>query len=230
MTRQQGRATMGQRGETVLVAALGVVGFVFVVLGGLLAGEFDDPTLSDARDPAAIVDFYQGATFDAAYVAGVILETFGFLMLMAFVVKVADIVRGGEAGSRWAGMVVVAAMVVATVLTIVSIVALGAGTFRASNGGLSGDGYVVLADIRGIAYWLSLPAWALVYVASGALIVQLRSYPLWLGWAALIIGLGHILVSFFDSVAVWDIATGLGGLWFLAIAMAMIARPTRYST
>jgi hypothetical protein len=217
---------MESRTEVVLAASVGVVGFALSVVGGLLAGEFD-PAVGDT--PSNIVSFYQGATFDAQFVTGVILETLGFLLLMAFVVKLAYLVQSRRDRTSWPGTVIVVSVTVATVLTLVSILSLAAGTFRASNGGLTGDGYVVLTDIRQAAYWVSLPAWALVFLACGTLIVRNRSFPTWLGWAALIIGTTLLVVPFIDSVDIWDAATGLGGLWFLATALYALARPDRYS-
>lgn len=146
-----------------LAATSGAVGFVLALLGGWMAGEFDDPV---GDDSTAIVNFYQGATFDAEFVTGVVLETLGFLLIMAFIAKIADVVGGGAHEASWFGTVIVACAVVATVLTIVTIVALGSGTFRAANDSFAGDGHVVLTDVRHVAYWLSLSAWALVYLTS----------------------------------------------------------------
>jgi hypothetical protein len=107
----------------------------------------------------------------------------------------------------------------------VSISSCGAGTFRASNGGEVGDGYVVLSDLRQAAYWASLPSWALTFLISGALVARRRSFPRWLGWSALIIGLALLVAPFIDYVAVWDGATGLAVLWFVAPAVYMLVRP-----
>lgn len=217
---------MESRTEVMLAAWAGVVGFVLSVVGGLLAGEFND-RLYDT--PSDVVDFFQGAVFDAKYVIGVVLEVAAFLLIMAFLIKLAQLVQGGRDRTGWLGNVIVASVIVALVLGFVSIVGLAAGTFRASNGGLVGDGYVVLSDVRQLAYWVSLPAWALIFLTSGTLIIRRRSFPLWLGWAALLIGVMHIVVSFIDSVAAWDAATGLGGLWFVATAVHMLIRPDAHS-
>jgi hypothetical protein len=157
------------------------------------------------------------------------LETFGFLLLMAFVVALAYLVQGRRDSLGWLGTVIVASVIVATVLTLVSVFSHGAATFRTPNGGLVGDGHVVLSDIRQTAYWVSLPAWPLVFLTSGTLIVRTRSFLPWLGWAALIIGAAFFVVPFIDSVDVWDAATGLAGLWFLATAIFMLAQPNRYA-
>lgn len=217
---------MDSRTEVLFAAWIGVVGFVFTVVGGLLAGEFNDPGLST---PSDIVDFYKGATFDAGYVTGVVLETVGFLLVMAFIVKFAEVVQGRGDKAGWFGTVIVASVIVATVLTFVSEAGLAAGTFRASHGGLVGDGYVVLSDVRQLAYWISVPAWALIYLTGGMLIVQMRSFPSWLGWAGVFIAIAHLVVLFFDSVAVWDVATSFGGLWLVVAAVHMLVRPGRYS-
>jgi len=217
---------LDSRFEVRFAAWLGVVGLALTVAGGLLAGEFSD-TVGDS--PSAIVEFYQGAAFDAGYVTGVVVETVGFLLVLAFVVKFAEVVSGGRDKAGWLATIVAVAATVATVLTFVSEAGLAAGTFRASHGGLVGDGYVVLADVRQFAYWVSLSAWALVYVTSGALMVRMRSFPPWLGWVGVGIGGAHLVVSFSDSVAVWDAATGVGGIWLVVSAVIMLVRATRYA-
>lgn len=211
--------------QVFLSGLVGVVGFALTVVGGLLAGEFDEAI---GGAPSVIIDFYQSATFDAQFVTGVILETLGFLLLMAFVVALAYVAQGRDRAG-WLGTVVVASVIVATVLALVAILSYGAGTFRASNGGLVGDGYVVLSDVRETAYWVSLPAWALIFLTNGTLIVRTRSFRPWLGWSAVIIGVALLVVPFINSVDTWDVATGLGILWFLATAVHMLARPDRYS-
>lgn len=217
---------MASRAEVVLAAWAGIVGFALSVVGGLLAGEFND-RLYDT--PSDVVDLFQGTVFDAKYVIGVVLEVAAFLLIMAFLIKLAEVVQGSRARTGWPGNVIVASVIVGLVLGFVSVVGLAAGTFRASNGGLVGDGYVVLSDVRALAYWVSLPAWALLFLTSGTLTIRRKSFPAWLGWTAVLIGVMHIVVSFIDSVAAWDAATGLGGLWFVATAVYMLVRPGRYS-
>lgn len=217
---------MESRTQTLLAGWIGVVGFALAIVGGLLAGEFDDPSRAET---SAIVDFYQGTSFDAGFVTGAILETLGFLLLLAFVAKLADAIRGWS-GTSWIGTVALASVIIATILTILAIVSLGAATFRSGSGGFTADGYVVLTDVRDAVYWLSLPAWALVYLTIGTEMVRIQSHRVWLGWVALVIGAGHIVAPFIDSVDLWNAVTGLGGLWFLAVAVHMLASPDRYST
>lgn len=219
-------AVMESRIEVVVAAWAGIVGFAFGIVGGLLAGEFDTAV---GGTPPVIIDFYESAAFDGAFVTGVILETLGFLLLMAFVVGLAHAVQGRRERAAWLGHVIMALVIVATVLTLVSVFSHGAATFRASNAGLVNDGYVVLYDLRMTAYWVSLPAWGLILLTSGTLVVHEASFPFWMGWAAIPIGLALLVVPFIDSVDVWDGATGLTVLWFLTTAVYMLVRPDRYS-
>jgi hypothetical protein len=217
---------MESRTEVILTAWVGIVGFALTMVGGLMAGEFD----SAGATPSDIADLYESSSFDAQFVTGVILETLGFLLLMAFVAGLAHALYDSKHGAGWLGRVIVALVIVATVLTLVSVFSHGAATFRAANGGLVGDGYVVLYDIRHTAYWVSLPAWGLILLAGGTLIVRMRSFTLLIGWAALPIGVALLVVPFIDNVDVWDAATGLAVLWFMATAVYMLVRPDRYSS
>jgi hypothetical protein len=214
------------RTEAVLAAWAGIVGFALSVVGGLIAGEFDTAIGGTRSD---IVDAYQGATFDTQYVAGVILETLGFLLLMAFVLKLGHVLAGRRDMRGWLGTVIGASVVVSTVLTLVAVASRAAAIHRASNGGFAGDGYVVLADMALTAYLVSLPVWGLILLTGGTLVVRTQSFPLWLGWTALPMGGFLVVVPFIDAVDVWDAATGLAVLWFLAIAVYMLTRSNRFA-
>lgn len=210
---------MESRTEAKLAGISGVLGFALTVIGALMTGDLEVV----GTDSEAIIDFYRTASFDAGYRTGVILETLGFLLILAFVAKLATDVDVSDVGSRWLGSVTVASAVVATALTIVTIAAFSAATFRSSHGGLGGDSYVMLEDVRNTAYWLSLMAWAFIYLASGTAIVRRRTFPVWLGWAAIGLGVVHLVLLFLPS-STWDIPVGLGGLWLFAVAVVMLAR------
>jgi hypothetical protein len=155
-------------------------------------------------------------SFDAAFAIGAILETSGFLLLMAFVAQLAESTRGWS-GTRWTGTVALASVIVATVLTILAVVALSATTLLADRGGAVDDGYVVLSDVRLAVYWLSLPAWALVFLTIGSDMARMP-HRVVLGWVARVVGAGLLVVMFIESVGLWGAVTGVGGLWLLATA------------
>lgn len=216
---------MESKREVLLVAWIGLVGLVLTVVGGALADEF----ALVVDDAPSIVDFFQDATFDAQYVTGVILETAGFLLVMVFLIAFAHAAEGRIEQGKWLRNVIGGAVTAATVLTLLSVALHAAGTYRAANGGFAGDGYVLVVDVAIAAYWVSLPAWALVLAAAGVLIIRRRSFPLWLGWAAFAIAVALMVVSFFDSVEAWDAVTGLAGLWWLTTAVYMLARSDRFT-
>lgn len=215
---------MGPKMESRLAGIAGVVGFALTLIGGVLAGEF---AATEVTDAAAVVDHFSGVSADAAFVVGMVLETLGFLLLLTLLAGLARAVGGRKDRAGWLGSVILVSAVVAMVLTCLSIASLGAATFRGGHEGLPGDGFVVLSDLRFLAYWVSLPVWALVYLASGTVIVRARSFPLWFGWIAVIIGVLHVVLPF-TPPSMWDIVTGLGGLWMVVAAVLMIANPERY--
>lgn len=190
-----------------------------------MSGDLEAPV---GGDSAAIIEFFEGLDYSPALVAGIVLGTLGLLMMMAFVSYAARVLVGLPDKAPWAGGVIVASVVVATTLTIVSTVASGAGAFRTAHGGLGPDGYVVLSDLRFAAYWLSLVAWAMLYLAMGAAMVRAQTYPLWLGWAGIVIGLAHLVLPFLPA-SMWDFGVIVGALWIVVIAAFMLVRPARYS-
>lgn len=215
---------MEARMESRLAGVAGVAGFALTLIGGGLAGEFATPA---GTDTAAVVAHFGGRSADAAFTVGMILETLGFLLILALLAGLARAVGGREDRAGWLGSVIVVSAVVAIVLTCLSIVSLGAAAFRGGHGGFPGDGFVVLSDLRLVAYWVSLPVWALVYLASGTVIVGVRSFPSWFGWTAVVLGALHVVLPFAPT-STWDVVTGLGGLWMTVAAVLILVRPGRY--
>lgn len=216
---------MGSRTATLVMATAAMVGFVLSMVGAVIAGDLEVPA---GAESTVVVEYYQGVDYDAAVASGVVLETLGLLLMMVFVGHVARVVGGNPDWASWAGTTIVASVVVATVLTVFSIVALGAAAFRTAHGGLTHDGYIVLSDLRFVAYWLSLVAWALVYLAMGFAMVRSRTYPIWLGWTGIVIGIAHLVLPFLPS-SVWDPGVIAGALWVVVIAAIMLVRPASYS-
>lgn len=216
---------MGSRVATLGMATAAIVGFVLGMVGSVIAGDLGAPV---GGNPTDIVEFYQSLDYGATLAAGIVLETLGLLLMMAFVSYLARVVGGRPDETPWAGTLIVASVVVATTLTIFSVVALGAGAFRAAHGGLAQDGYVVLSDLRFVAYWLSLPAWALVYLPAGAAMIRARTFASWLGWVGIAIGLAHVVLAFLPA-STWDIGVVIGAFWVVVIAGVMLVRPGNYS-
>lgn len=214
---------MASRAEIRLAGASGVVGMVLVVLGGILAGEFEEPL---ERDPAVIVEFYRGTELAGLVLIGVLLETVGFLLVMGFLAVVADTVAGTPTTVRWTSRLVLTAAVVATVLAIIAVACLLAGMHRAEHGGMADDGYLVLSDLRFASYQLGILAWALLFLSAGAAMVWHRTYPPWLGWAGVVVGAAHLVAPVIDA-ATWDPITGLGGVWLLVTGLILLLRPER---
>lgn len=212
---------MGQR----LAGAAGLIGFTLLMVGATLDGEFATPPSDDA---SATAGHFAATSADAAFVAGLTLEALGLLLLLGLLSEVAHLVAGGHDAARWLGSVALASAVVATTLTLLAVAAFGAATFRAGHGGVGGEGLVVLSDLRHVVSWVSLPVWAAVYLSAGAGMVRGGAFPSWFGWVALGVGALHLAVPFL-SPSLWDLATGLGGLWMVAAAALLLFRPPRPS-
>jgi hypothetical protein len=194
----------------------------------LMTREADQPSWTDA--PATIVAFYKGASFDAGFMTGVLLEAASFVLLLVILAKVADLLGGVDGSSRWVGWLIVGALVLEMAFGIFGYLApYVAAVFRADHGGLSDAGYLALHDLRFAFYWLDLVVLPFWMVPLGIAIIRVRIFPSWIGWA-FIVNAVALVPTLYLSVDIWDPVSGLPSIWVLALAILMIVRPERYSS
>jgi hypothetical protein len=192
-----------------------------------LTREADQPSWTDS--PQAIVAFYQGASFNPAFMTGMLMEGASFALLLVILAKVADLVGGADGGSRWVGWLIVAGAALEMAFGIFGYLAtLMAGVFRADHGGLSDTGYLVLHDLRFAFYWLDLVVLPLWMVPLGVAIIRTRPFPSWLGWAFIVTAVA-LLPTLYLPVDLWDPVSGLPSIWILIMSVMLIRRPERYS-
>jgi len=220
------------RGTRLGVLVAGWAGVLHVALAIIppfaLTREADQPSWTDS--PQAIVAFYQGASFDPAFMTGALMEGASFALLLVVLAKVADLVAGADGGSRWIGWLIVGGAALEMAFGIFGYLAtLMAGVFRADHGGLPDAGYLVLHDLRFAFYWLDLVVLPLWMVPLGVAIVRTRFFPSWLGWA-FIVNAVAVLPALYLPVDIWDPISGLPSVWILIMSAMMIRRPERYSS
>ena len=191
-----------------------------------LDGKADQPS-SNQLAPA-IIAFYQGASFDPAFMTGVLMEGASFALLLVVLAKVADLVGGADGGSRWIGWLIVAGAALEMAFGIFGYLA----TLMAGSSGPITEGCPTRATSscttcasRSLARPRVLPLWM---VPLGVAIIRTRFFPPWLGWA-FIVNAAALLPTLYLPVDLWDPVSGLPSVWILVMAAMMIRRPERYS-
>jgi hypothetical protein len=177
--------------------------------------------------PSDIVAFYEASAFDGRLLVGVMLVAIGYLLLLAFMAYLADIL-GDAGGGDWVGGLIVGLTVVTAVVTLGYAGTYATAVFWASHGGLSADGYLVLHGVSFAFYWLALPVGAVSGIVLGSAIVITRRFPIWLGVMILAIAAAQ-LVAMFGSPDVWNVTSGLPYLTALTLAVLVLRHLDHYA-
>lgn len=219
-------AAIGTRRGTLVAGIAGVLWPLLALARVPLTGALDQPSWTD--DPADIVEFYEGRSFDGAFILGIWLVAVAYALFLVFAAKLADLLGGVDGGSRWVGYVIIGGAAIDTAMVYAYLAPFGTAVFWAGHDGLSADAYLALHGLSFGFLWLELVTITVWMGALGTAIVVTRVFPAWLGWLLLANAAG-CLVAFFLPYAVWAVAGGLVYLWILIAAILMLIRIDDYS-
>jgi hypothetical protein len=208
----------------------GLAGILFAVLSLArvpLTGEIGLPFWGAST--AEVVDFYQGLSFDASFMAGFGMVTVGWLLYLVFIAKFSTIVGNVDGGSPWVGRGIVGLAVINVGLIFPYLIAMSTGANLADAGGVGPDSLLILHGVVNGVLWFALLTDALLWAVIGATILISRAFPRWLAIAVVITAVLEI-VAFFGPVEMWTVVGGLVYLWTLLLAIIMLIRADRYST
>ena len=219
---------VGGRQGTLVAGLAGVLGFVITIIGGTIAGEFDIP--EPTASPATVAEYYRTLDFDQMY-WGISVEMLGYLLLVVFSVKLAHVLGAAERGSGWGGLLVLAGAVMIWAVGFASYAPLLVGGYRATHGGLSDEGYLLLNDMQAAFYPIWLFMAGLFILPAGIIMLRTALFPHWLGWAGVALGPALFLVGVLapTSLRLADLVAGLWAVWILAAAIVMLARLDTFS-
>lgn len=208
----------------------GLAGVLWAVLSFArlpLTGEANLP----ARDapPDQIVGFFQGLSFDSAFIVGIGLVTIGWALLPVFIAFVADLVGRIDRALRWVGLLALAGAILEVGVTASYLATFGTGAFWASHGGPGADAYVTLHGFSGSLLWLDSILLALWLVPLGVAIIVTRLFPRWLGWALVATAVGSMVSFFLGSEVLVNVFGGIPYVWILIVGVLMLVRSERYS-
>lgn len=196
--------------------ALAGAGFVALILvGNGLSGD----AAPVGYDPPAQLEYLResaGTTRDTIALA---LELAGFALFPFFLARLWAQLRAADEG----GAVLPMAVVVSGVTMLA--VKLGSGpeiiTLSDRADRLSADQVQQLLDVNSAAFVLSFLPFGVLLAAAGLAAVRNGGLPTWLGWAAVVLGIGNALASVTDPDAPMVIPFLLGLVWVVVASVVM---------
>lgn len=213
------------RGGLLIAAWSAVLGTVLSFARAPLTGEFDLPQTSGP--PEAIIGFFRGSNFDAAFVGGMVMACIGWLLYLVFIAKVADLLQAVDVKYRFVGYLMMGGTVLNIGTTLGYVATLTVGVSSATGAGVGTDVLVILFGFIWTLIYLGTLVWALVAIPMGYAVVRTAFIPRWMGWAILII-LAANLAANFMPFEVSSVTGGLPYLWMLTAGMMLLIQSNRY--
>ena len=179
--------------------------------GGVPEPDFDAPL-------AGIQEYY-ATRVPTRYAIGAYLLVLALLALLWFVCGLATSLRRRLTGREW-----LPAVVLASGAVIVGAVLLGAGqaaAFRA-DAGLDPQVARFAFDVSSVTFANTWVAFGSLCVASGWAILAGRAQPRWLGWWALVAGVGFVASRAVWTSYLWLVPYALFWLWLLVVSTRML--------
>ena len=212
------------RGGLLIAGWSAVLGTILSVARAPLTGEFDLPETT--ASPEAIVGFFRGASFDAAFVGGMVMACIGWLLYLVFIAKVADLIQAIDVKNRFVGYLMMGGTVLNIGTTLGYVATLSVGVSSASGEGVGNDVLVVLFGLMWTFIYLGTLVWALVAIPMWYAVVGTAYIPRWMGWAILIIFVANLAANF-TPLEVSSVTGGLPYLWMLTAGVMLLIRSNR---
>ena len=203
-------------------AALGLTAVALVLSGfALLAAQ--ESTL---RAPADMVaDFYADAPL-VRMLAGGLLQSAGFVLLLPFVVALTERLRAdGATGRLLPATARSAATVYVTLCLAPGLSAGGAALWLAHSGPVDAGVLHAVNLLRIFSYFVALLPWAAFLVAVGISAVVSRRLPRWAGWSAIAIGAPLAATVPVAASDLTNVLGLLGLLWIVPVAVHLLRHP-----
>ena len=210
------------RRATRIGAALGIAAITLIVAGFALVAAAE----STLRAPADVVaDFYTGAPL-IRMLAGGLLQSAGFVLLLPFVATLTDRLQGnGATGRLLSGTARSAATVYVTLCLAPGLSAGGATLWLAHHGPVDAGVLQALNLLRIFSYFVALLPFAAFLVAVGISAVVSRRLPRWAGWSAIAIGAPLAATVPVAASNLTNLLAMLGLLWIVPVAVHLLRSP-----
>jgi hypothetical protein len=216
---QQPIAAKRWRTMSVATGIAGLASLVLVVVSQslLLAGQ----TEPDFDAPAAEILLFLEAQDKTLFAVGSYLGLLAVTAMAWFVAGLSAVLRQAEGDPAWRSAVALASGII-----FVALVMTGGwqiGQFRLDDG-LDPQLAQFAFDLGNLGFansWIALGSFML---AAGWIIVDSRSLPAWLGWWALVAGVGFLIARAIWLSAVWLIPYALFWVWIVVVCVQLVMR------
>jgi hypothetical protein len=199
-----------------ITAVTGLISVVLLFTSIIALAARDEPPFTASNEEARA--YFAKIAVGWAQTA-IALSSVAAIGILWFVVGLTLLLRRVEGDPPWRSTIALASGVLLTAYT-----ALDASTDAASFGGADLDpavaGYAFDVGSLGFANaWLALASFA---VCAGWVVVATGIFGRWLGWWAIISGLGLALSRFFWTAEIWLIPYLLCWLWMIIVCVRLL--------
>lgn len=215
-------ATAAERRATRTGAASGIAAVALVLAGFALLAAPE----STLRAPAGVVaDFYSDASL-VRVLAGGLLQSTGFVLLLPFAVALTGHLRGhGVSGRLLPDTARSAVTVYVTLCLAPGMAAGGAALWLAHSGPVDAGVLHALNLLRIFSYFVALLPFAAFLVTVGASAVVSHRLPRWAGWSAIAIGAPLAATVPVAASNLTNLLGMLGLVWIVPVAVHLLRSP-----
>ena len=211
-----------ERRATRTGAALGLAAVALILAGFALIAAPE----STLRAPADVVARFYAEAPLVRMLAGGLLQSVGFVLLLPFAVALTDRLRGsGATGGLLPATARSAASVYVTLCLAPGLSAGGAALWLAHSGPVDPGLLYAVNLLRIFSYFVALLPFAAFLVAVGISAVASRRLPRWAGWSAVAIGAPLAATVPVAASNLTNLLGMLGLLWIVPVAVHLLRHP-----
>jgi hypothetical protein len=197
----------------------GIIGLAsfLLVLGPIIAASSQEPGFTG--DAAAVQNFFRSSSGAAAAI-GVYLTTIGLVGQLWFAVGLGLLMARAEGPPPWRSAIAAVSALAFVVLNLNGV--WQAASNRAD--GLTPELALFAFDAGNLAFansWVAMGSFAL---ASGLVMLTGRFLRPWLGWLAVLAGVGLILSRLVWTNSVWFFPYAIFWIWMIIISIRLLRR------
>jgi len=197
-----------------VTGAMGLASFV-LILGPIIAASGQEPGFDG--DPSAVQNYFRSITsFGTSF--GIFLTTVGLVGMIWFAVGLAVLMARAEGRPAWRSAIVAASGISFGVLNLNGY--WQAAAHRADS--LPPELAVFAFDVGNLAFansWVAMGSFAL---AGGLVMLTGRFMRRWLGWAAVVAGVGLILSRVDWTSSIWFFPYAIFWIWTITVSVRLL--------
>ncbi|QZY29671.1 DUF4386 family protein [Nocardioides coralli] len=199
-----------------IAGALALVHVALIPVGIALQG---GPLFADGRE--GIVDSYAEGDLTRSFTGGM-LEAVGFVLLLAVLVFLGQVLGRSTAGGRWAAQTGTVCGLAYVAVTFAVGFPAGAAAMYGVQHGLDVDAAFAINNVRLFGYFLSLMLLGASTLGFAAAALAERVHPRWIGWFGLATGALLVASTPLAGVGHQDWGTLVWMVWFAGVGVLMI--------